>query len=105
VIDESLQRATNPSLKPATLGDALVAAIDAEVSAALRSRAPSRGVDHHFELGRKFDWQVGRLGALQDFQTEAMQSSRPPSTIPASSVSLASTGLGIVVCYCRVIMS
>jgi hypothetical protein len=61
--------------------------------------------EHMLSALRSKAWQVGRLGALQDFQIEAMQSSRPPSTIPASSVSRASTGLGIVVCYCRVIMS
>ena len=38
VIDESLARATDPALKPANLGDALAAAIDAELNGFARGR-------------------------------------------------------------------
>ncbi len=39
VIDESLERATDPSLKPATLGEALAAAVDAEIPDAIDDNA------------------------------------------------------------------
>jgi hypothetical protein len=38
VIDESLERATDPLLKPATLGDRLGAAVDAEIPDFIESR-------------------------------------------------------------------
>ena len=77
VIDESLARATDPALKPANLGDALAAAIDAELPDALDDNA--LGV-HPLAV-----WTELEIG-LSDGQR---LSRRPPTTIKEAAKLLA----------------